>query len=151
MALLFLRSRSRLSWKSSRFIYSVCLKFVRSRMVFLRLSCQIANSRYFWGISDFHIIRWFRVVFRCPAGSTGSAVPAGSSVDIARASGGCGATSRSNRALTAVGGLGCPASITLGTMHTTPKKPHIYRQNSACARLHIMHKTYKGAFLLSNK
>ena len=56
MALLFLRSRSRLSWKSSRFIYSVCLKFVRSRMVFLRLSCQIANSRYFWGISDFHII-----------------------------------------------------------------------------------------------
>ena len=34
MALLFLRIRSRLSWKSSRFIYSVCLKFVRSRMVF---------------------------------------------------------------------------------------------------------------------
>lgn len=73
----------------------------------------------------------------------------GASVDIARASGGCEATCRSERALTAAGGLGGPASITLGTMHTNPKKPYIYRQNSACARLHILNITNKGGHMMS--
>ena len=89
MPLPLLRFRSWLSWKSSRFINSVCLKFVRSRMVFYGSVARLPIQDIF---GEFQIsillgsFGWFSVSGRFDR--FGSA-----SVDIARASGGCEATS----------------------------------------------------------